>query len=264
MGEEFLKLIETAKSDATGSVLVDTNVMMEIYSIGDLLVLGDKLGTQEAIAASPEFTYRQVRSRYSNLLAWWFAQTGTVGGLLGNEVVDMLKGKLAPETDGNSYAITTGIMHVIKPYVLKGMRVGPLLEVNHLAAKADADTELLRIAKVDNLPLITWEGFTQRGLTDRKPRGELNLRGRCHEAGVVVHTPQEFLASKNVDVDVEARRFCDACRAGVDEARAQGVLMDTAAGRDVMDLLVGLYRWIMLGEVSPEYAHLKQAAWPPG
>lgn len=84
---------------------------------------------------------------------------------------------------------------------------------------------------------------------DRKPRGKLNLRGRCREAGVIVHTPQEFLASKNVEV--EARRFCDACRAGVDEARAQGVLMNTEAGRDVMDLLVGLYRWIMLERGEP-------------
>lgn len=263
VGEEFLKVIEQAKPDATVSVLVDTNVMMEIYSIGDLLVLGDKLGSQEAMAASTEFTYRLVRSRHSNLLAWWFAQTGTFGGMLGNEVVDMLEGKLAPVTDRASYAITTGIMHVIIPFIFKGMRIGPMLEVDHRAAKEDADTELLRIATVDKLPLITWEGFTQSGLSGHKSSGKLNLRGRCRDAGVVVHTPQEFLASKGINLEAEARRFCDACRAGVDEGKGRGVLMDTAAGRDVMDLLVGIYRWIMLGEVSQEYAHLTQVAWPP-
>ena len=43
----------------------------ELDSTGDLLKLTDKLRSVEAIAASSEFRYRQLRSRHSNLLAWW-------------------------------------------------------------------------------------------------------------------------------------------------------------------------------------------------
>jgi len=258
--EAFIALIKTVKPDIKSvSVLVDTNVMMEIDSFGDLLKLADNLHSVEAIAASAEFRYRQLRSRYSNLLAWWFTQTGTVGGILGSEVVGKLKSDLAPEDDPLSHNLTTGIVQVILPFVLKDMKIGPLMEVDHFASSNGADTELLRIAQAEHLPVVTNEGLTQSGLTETKKNGDRNLRGRCRDAGVDVYTPEEFLAYKGVDVTTEARRFCDACNVGVDEAAARGVLMRTAAGREVMSYLVGVYRWIMLDAIDEKYAHLKWA-----
>jgi hypothetical protein len=257
---DFISLMKAVKPDIKSvGVLVDTNVMMEIDSFGDLLKLADKLRSVEAIAACSEFRYRQLRSRYSNLLAWWFRQTGTVGGMLGTEVLGKLKSDLAPEGDPRSHNLTTGIVEVILPFVLKDMRIGPLIEVDHFASSNDADTELLRIAKAENLPLVTNEGLTQSGLTETKKNGERNLRGRCRDAGIDVYSPEEFLAYKGVEVTTEARRFCDACSAGVHEAAARGVLMRTATGREVMSHLVGVYRWIMLDAVDEKYAHLKWA-----
>ena len=182
MSAEFLKLIAKATVDLEHvELLIDTNVIMEIDSIGDLLQLGDKLGSYEALSASSEYRYRQLRSRHSNLLAWWLNQTQTPASMLGNEVVDLLEGKLAPESDPVAYQFTTGIVHVIRPYVWKWMKLGALLEVNHLAVKEDADSELLRIATEESIPIITNEGLTQSGLSDVKRNGDKNLRGRCHE-----------------------------------------------------------------------------------
>ncbi|MGE0400238.1 MAG: hypothetical protein AB7T06_26215 [Kofleriaceae bacterium] len=260
MSDEFLELIKAAKADADHvDLLVDTNVMMEIDSIGDLIQLGDRLGSEEALEASPEARYRQLRSRYSILFAWWLSQTGTVVGTLGNEVVDQLEGKLAPDTDDAAYAFTTGIVHVIRPFVLKGMKTGALLHVNHEATKDDADTELLNVAIKEKLPIVTNEGLTQRGLTENKDKDTRNLRGRCRDAGVAVYTPEEFLSFKGVDVNAEAERFCSAVRKGIDEAKAQGVLMSSAGGREVMSYLNGVYRWIMLDEVDPAYAARRDA-----
>jgi hypothetical protein len=256
MSDQFLKLISEADplNNERADVLLDTNVMLEIYSVGDLLSIGDKLRTPEAALRSPEYGYRLLRARHSTLLAWWLAKHRRIVGLLGNEVVDQLT-RIAPKPgdgqDGTSYIFTTAIIHVVMPLVLRGWRAGPLTEVNHEAKGTKADTEILKQAASDNTPLITHEGLTQAGINDDRAK----LRARAVAAGVKVFTAKEYLDSEHVDLDDESRQFLVTCRGAVSEAKEKRILK----GHEVLDELEPLYRHILFGEVNSQYDHLPRA-----
>ena len=93
MSQVLLDILAKAKPEElhNAEVLVDTNVMMEVYSIADLLRTGDKHGD----LAHPTYAYRRMRARHSTILAWWLGKKGRRVGLLGVEVVTLL-GRLAP------------------------------------------------------------------------------------------------------------------------------------------------------------------------
>jgi hypothetical protein len=255
MSQEYLDLL--AKADQTTNVkadtLVDTNVMMEVYTVVDLLKLGDELGSPEAARRSSKYMWRQERSKHSTILAFHLAQQRRVVGILGNEVVaqlEKLAGKPAPGEDGTSYILAAALVRVVRECVLipNGWREGGLIEVDHSKVGTPADGELLRVAIADKLPLITWEGFTETGFSDN-PR---SLRNRAKAAGVEVYTPREFLDANNVNVAEECRRFVAACIDGVQQAKAAGML----GGHEVLDDIVPLYRFILLDEVSEQIRHI--------
>lgn len=253
MSEKFLGLL--ANSDAAqnvqGEVLLDTNVMLEIYSIGALLRAGDNCGSAAAALESPKFKFRQLRARHSIILAWWLARQHRPVGMLGNEVVDQLElmaPKVSAGEDGTSYIFTTAIVHVVLPFVIGTFKAGALTQVDHHAKGTKADTEILAQAHGSNIPLITNEGVTETGYNDDPKK----LRGRAKALGVRVFSPEEYLDAQGVDIAAECRNFVAACKVGVEEARAKGVLQ----GHEVLDDIVGIYRFILLDEVNDEYSHV--------
>jgi hypothetical protein len=215
-------------------VLVDTNVMMEVYTIADLVRAGDALQDLN----HPTYQYRRMRARHSTILAWWLGKKDRRVGLLGMEVVTMLK-KLAPEADPDLWVFTRAIVRVAAPMVMR-LKAGPLTEVDHNLTGTNADKQILAQAAGANLPLITHEGLTDHGVED------VGLRARAKNAGVSVFTAEEYLRAEGVDVDQECREFIVACRAAVAECAAQKVLEGDRALSD----LTGLYRHILNGEVS--------------
>jgi hypothetical protein len=259
MGKLFLEMI--ARADPTknysADVLLDTNVALEVYSVGDLLRVADECGTPEDALRSPKYKYRQLRGRYSTIVAWWLAKQRRKAGILGNEVVDQLQ-KLAPlvppGADGTSYIVTTAIIHVVMPFVVRG-RIGALTNVNHLAQGTAADNELLHQAIGERIPLISDEGLAESGI----PADE-GLRKKVKKAGMAVFTPEEYLKSEGVDVTRECRKFVAAIPKAVREARR--VVDKSLAEHEVMDYLESLYRFMLLDEIDARYAHIPRPPLP--
>jgi len=239
-GDLFLELIE--KSDRAlhrkAEVLVDTNVVLEFMSFGDLLREGDKhrdirevmsfrdtseeelRRSAKAAWLSPEHRHRQLRARASITLMWVLAERRCVAAMLGKEVIDILE-KISPVprvlptsllADGTSYALTTAVVQAIHPMLIsRGLHLGALTDVNHRARGNKADAELLRLAQRDSLPIISNEGYTVRGVSDFKTDGSKSLRGLARDRGVKVYTPSEYLSKLGVDPAREAKRFIHAC-----------------------------------------------------
>lgn len=256
VSQEFLDLLAKGAPNAHAEILLDTNVMLEIYSIGALLRLADELGSEEAALTSTKYRYRQLRARHSTLLAWWLSKEGRVVGMLGNEFVDQLElmapPNVAPDEDATATIFTKAILHVIRPLVLSGFKAGPLVAVDHVATGTKADTEILTQAAGARTPLVTHEGWTEAGFNDHPKK----LRGRAKALGVPVFTAREYLDAQGVNLEAESRLFVDALREAVRQAKQDGVLQ----GHEVLDDLVPVYRFIMLDEVNAKYRHIVRPA----
>ena len=241
-----------SSTNVRASLLLDTNVMLEIYTIVDMLRLADELGSPEAARRSPTFSYRQERARNSIVLAYHLAKRHQSVGVLGAEVVKILE-KLIPDPkageDGTAFIFTTAVVQVVREFALRDLKIGALTNVDHDAHGTTADTELLNEAKSKKLPLITWEGITEAGFSD-SPK---SLRNRGLKEKVAVFSPTEYLACQKVNVQDEAWRFVFACTKAVREARQKGVF---AERRDILESIVPMYRFILLDEVSDELSHV--------
>lgn len=241
-GDLFLKVIATADpaTNRPAELLVDTNVVLELMSFGDLIAEGDKhrdvlelmlLGdfghegnsarrSAESAWRSPAYRHRQLRARASILLMWILAERGLVTAMLGKEVFDIMD-KVSPIPGGTrysllsdvtSYALTKAIVNTVYPMLIShGLCLGALTDVNHRARGNKADAELLRLAKSDSLLIISNEGYTLNGLSDFKSDGSKSLRGLGRDIGVKVYSPKEYLGLLRVDMKREAQRFIQAC-----------------------------------------------------
>lgn len=236
--------------------LIDTNVVLEIVVVADLFAEGQRAGTPTAALQSKDYRYRQLRARHSTLLAWHLAKERIVTGSLGDEMLRVIDRQI-PTMSDDAHALSAGIVNVIRPLVLRGWGFGSLTEVAGTAKGTVADTELLRLAARDGVPIVTNEGLSVGGISDYT-RDTLNLRGRARAAGVAVFTPKELLDAKGVNLVEEAHRFVFACRRAVEEARRRKLL--TGAGADdVLDTLEPLYRFILLDEVDPRFDSVTRA-----
>lgn len=249
MGTKFRKSI--AKGSTTSvevDVILDSCIVGEIYSIGDLLREAEKPGFNEASLDSPTFNYRRQRVRHSIVLAWWLAKHGRVAANFGLEAMDLLQHRLSREEDAASFAFTAAYLHIVKPFVLNGWGVQAFTSVNHDAEGTDVDTQLLDIAARDRIPLITHEGFTEEGfnISDLK-----KLRNRCLSAGVTVYTSQEYLAAQEVNVHAECEQFLRGLAVAVQIARERRILY----GKDVVDALEPIYSSILKDSRPPDLPH---------
>jgi len=248
LSEKFLEKIEKTNptENVECDVLIDTNVMLEVYTVCDLLREWDECGSTEAALRSSKYRYRQVRARHSTILAWWLAKQGRIVGLLGNEGVLKLD-KLAPKVedieDATSFIFTTAVHHVILPLVMPGWRLGAMTKVNHAAKGTHADTEILIQAELHRLPLVTHEGLSETGVNEDPDK----LRGRAKACGVQAFSSREYLEAENVNVIEECRQFVAACRNSVHVVQPQNSIFD----RFVTEELEPWYRFVLLDEVDP-------------
>jgi hypothetical protein len=175
------------------SAVLDTNVLLDIYSAHDLLEKVNCERPEEKIVA-----YRKARAKNSLLLAIQFHQTRATTYNLHAEVVSQIQ-KFAPPDPGPekaSYTLfTTMFFHFVKDYLLGGWDSKWQSEPDSASGTA-ADDALLEYAKANDLPLITNEGYSQNGIE------EIKLRKKCVAAGVSVFTPSEYLQGKLLDAGV--------------------------------------------------------------
>lgn len=176
-----------------GAVL-DTNVLLDIYSGHDLLAAYDNLGAEQPNA--PELVFRRVRARDGVLLASYLHKQRITTCSLDNEFQSRLR-KLAPPTETADFEchFTTFFVWFVKDHILPDWNAA-FVERNDAGLKGTScDTVLLDVACENGLPLITNEGFGVDGVNDATLKAK-SLRARANAAGVEVYTPREFFSGK--------------------------------------------------------------------
>jgi hypothetical protein len=237
------RAIETGDVD----LIVDTNVQMDIISLGDLIKARDECPTLEAAASSPILRFRQLRARHSLVLAYQCAKNGTRTGSLVDESIDVLRNNVAPKGPSLTHQLTQVIVHVIRPIVLQGWVRGALMEVPVGLRGSLADDELLKAAQEFGVPLITNEGLTLPNSTSAKKKSRRNLRARCKAIGVPCYTPEEYLHLQNVDIAAEAAAFLNACHSALARGRAERLVYG-AQLEQALDKLLEIFHFVMLFE----------------
>ena len=237
--------------------VVDTNVMLDVYSCHDLSGQYDK-GED---VAGPNATYRRARARESLLLAIYLHSIRATTYGLHHEVPRMLTQMVDPESSKTLETnFTTLFLHFVKDEVLSGWDARCVIDWDKGDANDagedgfswwdqglkgdDADDRLLLLAKETQVPLITNEGFGVKGVKNRK------LRKRAKAEGVVVFTPEEFYRGK-LDEDAETRAFLKsfanrAPRYIEEDERKFG----PSEIRDFLLHLLGVYEHILLGKTK--------------
>jgi hypothetical protein len=229
------------------SAVVDTNVVLDVYSCHDVAKRYDEVHSRLGIAAVDEASvvYRRTRARESLLLAIYFNKIGASTFSLHHESVELLTTRVPPAPGGQTLEsdFTTVFLYFVKDYVLPEWESHMPTEPGD-ASGNDADRLLVEFAKEHALPLITNEGFTQRGVVEEK------MRKRAREAGVSVFSPRQFYLGK-IDEAAEIEAFLSRFRDQVPrylEARKRELGEDNVA--EVLSWVYGYYRLILKGEAE--------------
>jgi hypothetical protein len=249
-----------AKLAALGEelVILDTNVVMEIVSI-DLVGKSEGCETPEELRRSAQFRCRQLRARYSNLLAWHLAGCGRPTLSIQDEGVRTLTTNVAPRDGGLVETFTEIIVHHVLDGVF-GASQRLWLRDDECSPKGnDADRWLVYLASLANAPLITNEGVTPDGISDRKKNGSKTIRAWAAESDVSVYAPSQYLEELGVHVHREALAFVDAVTSCLRSAVERGAISGRAAP-EAAARLVDVYRFVMLDEVDDQLAGIKPPA----
>ena len=232
------------------SVVIDTNVFIDVHSIHDLTNdvnrLAAELGDVDAALDHPIVKFRLARARESMLLAMYLHKIKATSWSLHTESVTMLTRFSPPTTPGGRSVesdFTRAFVWFVKDYLLR--RWNPVFPASedHVVKDA-ADLALLDYAEKNGLPIVTNEGVTPDGLNDTKKN---SMRKRAPDRGVHVFAPREFYEGK-IDPDEEIEAFFQRFR-----ERAP-VYLERRGFRDemgkVLGVVHGIYKMTLQGVVE--------------
>lgn len=222
--------------------VVDTNVLLDVFSCHDLAGAYDYLGRTAAVS-DPFAVYRRARARESMLLAMYLHRVQAYTYSL-REVCRIMLSRVNPDAhDAMETHYAKVFANFVRPRVLNDWKAGMPNEPENDAIGNAADRELVAYAKQHRLPLISNEAFSSTGVANDK------MRKRAAAAGVQVFTPKEFYRN-HIDEGAEVaeflRRFQDEAPAYIrahPEPKSMG---------DSMDMVEGYFRHILLGETNGE------------
>jgi tetratricopeptide (TPR) repeat protein len=230
------------------TVVVDTDVLLEIYSCHDIEDTFnprfDKIG--RAALQDPSVKHRFDRVRESILLAIYLNKTSAVVFIHNSEFIRLLTTRVPPASvSGRSWRtdFTTFVIHFVSDILLPIWSKGPFgTTTPGTEVGGNVDRVLLKVAKEHAIPLITNAGNRPSGVN------KVKLRALAQAEGVQVYTPAEFYRGKmdeSEEIDSFLRRF-------VQEGREHLMRREKEFGSDdsvgFMDLLLGYYRYVLLKE----------------
>jgi len=170
------------------SAILDTNVLMDLYSCHDLIRIYDKAGIT---VHSREAAYRRARARGALLLAVFLHRSKAVTYGPYAEPLRLMERNVDP-TSGDTFAyhFTNHFTNFVRETLLGDWQHASS-EGNDAGVKGDAaDERILGFAKEHAAPLVTNEGFSPHGIALH------GLRARAQAEGVAVFTPTEYWTGK--------------------------------------------------------------------
>jgi hypothetical protein len=247
-------------SDAPFSGVLDTNVLLDIFSCRDLTNEYDQV---DFSVDSPASVWRRARTRESLLAAMYLHKVRATTFSLQNEALDKLTAIVPPEEECFEMHYTTLFIWYVRDYLLSGWnaqaaapvagsgwhtilspellaKVPELLMPGHaeLAKPTSnrADAWHIAYAKQHSLPLITNEGFKATGYAPGK------IAKRARAQGVTVLFPKDVYAGK-VDERAEAEAFLARFR-----KRAPEYLETHPSALNALQWMSGLFSHVLFGE----------------
>lgn len=242
------------------SIVLDTNVLLDILSWHDLMATADRVHAERGDDAmlDPAVTYRLARARESTLLAIHLNRTkATTYNLLGEGARLMLQ--QAPPITENSSPVGAFVhvaLHFVKDYLLPNWTMSvDAYSIDDAAEQTlealpgnyvgnAADRALLEYAKARDIPLVTNEGNTPRGVE------LIRLRKLAVDQGIQVYSPREFYEghlAETEEIDAFIGRFKDEAPRFL---RARPLEHAGDAMAELLDYSLGYYRMILLGIVA--------------
>jgi hypothetical protein len=177
-------------------VVLDTNVFLETFSIGDLMKEGYRLGAEGDPMKDSLCRFRIGRTYHGLALAVAFhlRESETFG--IGDESAAAMR-RLVPTDDPSQpdYHFVIHLTNLVKERILTGWTPTVTQNLSGDLSNPDRDSLLLEIAKLIDRPLVTNEGNTHKGLADKR------LRRLARDAGVDVLCPMEMNKRWGVDTD---------------------------------------------------------------
>jgi hypothetical protein len=229
------------------SAILDTNVVLEIYSIHDLFEAYDRTGADDVDA--PELVFRRARARDSLLLAMYFHATRAKTVALPQEFQRILTGRVPPEASEDArWHFTWLFWTFVHKQVLSGWKSNTVPGSDDGLRGNKCDDRLVQIASDNSLPLITCEGMTIDGVVDAK------IRKKATAAGVPVFTPREFWQGRlNAKEAIKffGQRFDKGAPRYIRGSRSPAVTAES------MNVLRGAYQHVLLGETEGRLAPVR-------
>jgi hypothetical protein len=221
--------------------VIDTNVMLDVYSCADLA----RQYELDEDVSGPQATFRRARARESLLLAIHLHSVEATTYGLEHEVPRILRKMADPEASETLETNFTKLfLYFVKDNVLSGWDARCVIGWDLGIKGTQADDRLLALAQKHDLPLITNEGYTKSGIQDEK------LRMNAQAKGVPVFTPREFYEGK-LDEPTQTQaffqRFADRAPAYIETHERE---FGPSEIRDFLPRMLDIYRHILTGETE--------------
>lgn len=231
------------------AAVVDTNVLVDLFSCHDVFEEYERLGAGAAVA-DPRAVYRRARARESLLLAMHFQGVGAYTYSVREPLRIMLQ-RVDPEAhDAWPTHYTKVFVHFVRERLLPNWR--PCMPTDQLDDPVGnaADAALVSYASTHGLRIVSNEASTPTGIRSDK------LRKKAAAAGVVVVTPKEFYDGL-IDEAREIQAFLERFR-----THAPGYIAshpEPSIISDTLGTLDGYFRHTLLGETKGEAQPVKVA-----
>lgn len=231
------------------SLVVDTNVFLELHSCHDLTKIVNRRHAGRTdpttdVIDHPDVRYRIVRAREAVLFAIHLDRIGATSWSLRTEPVAKLAEYVPPGGNASmELHFTQAFIYFVKDHVLGNWNLVFDKNDDHLAGDA-ADLAILAYAERNAIPIVTNEGVTADGIIETK---RTNMRRRGQGRGVRVFSTREYRAQLDVSEAIESflnRFYAEASK------YLTTVRRDGDGWRELLQWVYGYYKLILLGEVE--------------
>jgi hypothetical protein len=226
--------------DGSCRCVIDTNVLLELYSVHDLTTLYTAEHGRHGDGAEhlASVVYRRRRAAYALALAIALHEKAQTTFQLGGESLRILEKRVPPDSDSLELAYVQLFLYYIKDYCLTDWNSVTDANIDAGAIGDACDDILLNVARVNTLPLITNEGNNVEGVDDSH-----GLRKRAIDSGVRVYTPREYLAELGVAFPAASMRFAERFHQNQDRYIATREHNDADAVREHLSFIGKVYSW---------------------